>query len=229
MSEGILMTGFVAAVIACFVPLEALANLISLGTLMVFTFVDAGVILLRLGNVSEKILKDRLNSGNTRTEEEEAASSSTIKNHQKRVIQLLVVFTISVLGISFILSNTLGLPSSRIPLLFLTAVALICGMLICYTPDSWTEKHQSITVSPHFECPCFPIIPLGGVALNTMLMGGLPLSSWVLCAFWLACGLTIYIFYGINHSKLGESRSPLCHADTDRLLTNSKEYNSADQ
>uniref|UniRef100_A0A7S4AMR6 Cationic amino acid transporter C-terminal domain-containing protein n=1 Tax=Pseudo-nitzschia australis TaxID=44445 RepID=A0A7S4AMR6_9STRA len=160
MSEGILMTGFVAAVIACFVPLEALANLISLGTLMVFTFVDAGVILLRLGNVSEKILKDRLNSGNTRTEEEEAASSSTIKNHQKRVIQLLVVFTISVLGISFILSNTLGLPSSRIPLLFLTAVALICGMLICYTPDSWTEKHQSITVSPHFECPCFPIIPV---------------------------------------------------------------------
>ena len=155
------MTGFVAAVIACFVPLEALANLISLGTLMVFTFVDAGVILLRLGNVPEKILKDRLNSENLRTDEEEAASSSTVKKYQKRVIQLLIVFTISVLGISFILSNnSLGLPSSRIPLLFLTAVALMCGMLICYTPDSWTEKHRSITVSTHFQCPCFPIIPV---------------------------------------------------------------------
>ena len=95
MSEGILMTGFVAAVIACFVPLEALANLISLGTLMVFTFVDAGVILLRLVR-SEGKSQD---ATDFKESMEQAETHSDKK--QKRVIALLLVFTFSVLGISY--------------------------------------------------------------------------------------------------------------------------------
>jgi amino acid transporter len=41
------------ALLACFVPLEALANLISLGALMVFTVVDPGLILVRAQSVSK--------------------------------------------------------------------------------------------------------------------------------------------------------------------------------
>mmetsp|Transcript_25225 Transcript_25225/g.59480 ORF Transcript_25225/g.59480 Transcript_25225/m.59480 type:complete len:642 (-) Transcript_25225:137-2062(-) len=237
MSEGILMTGFVAAWIACFVPLEALANLISLGTLMVFTFVDAGVILLRLGNVSQTKSQSSLDSENTieddpddHHEEDEDNLSSEVNDHQKRVIKLLIWFTTSVLGSSFILSNnSLDSLSGRVPLLFFSAIALLCGVLICYTPDSWTGKHRSLAIATHFECPCFPVIPLGGVALNTMLMGGLPLSSWLLCMVWLGCGLSIYILYGVNNSTLRENRTPSHHGDTKRLLQHSSTcYNSTD-
>ena len=42
------MTGIGTALVACFIDLEALANAISLGTLQVFTFVNAGVIILRM-------------------------------------------------------------------------------------------------------------------------------------------------------------------------------------
>ena len=211
------MTGFVAALIACFIPLEALANLISLGTLMVFTFVDAGVILLRLENTEKKSIEG--------TEESEIQKNK----RQSRVIVLLLIYTISILGISFVLSNH---PSSlsTFPVLSLSSIALICGILICNTPNSWSRKRptdgstillsQSQDVDNSFQCPCFPIIPLGGVALNTILMGGLPLSSWLLCIAWITLGLGLYFSYGIHNSKIGENGSP--HSDSEKLL---KKYN----
>jgi amino acid transporter len=45
---GTILTGLFTALVACFVDLESLANAISLGTLQVFTFVNAGVIILRM-------------------------------------------------------------------------------------------------------------------------------------------------------------------------------------
>jgi C-terminus of AA_permease len=47
-TTGTIITGVLTAIVACLVDLECLANAISLGTLQVFTFVNAGVILLRV-------------------------------------------------------------------------------------------------------------------------------------------------------------------------------------
>ena len=47
-TAGTILTGIFTAVVACFVDLESLANAISLGTLQVFSFVNAGVIILRM-------------------------------------------------------------------------------------------------------------------------------------------------------------------------------------
>ena len=47
-TAGTILTGITTAVVACFIDLESLANTISLGTLQVFTFVNAGVIILRM-------------------------------------------------------------------------------------------------------------------------------------------------------------------------------------
>jgi len=44
------LTGIFTALVACFLDLATLANAISLGTLQVFTFVNAGVVLLRMRN-----------------------------------------------------------------------------------------------------------------------------------------------------------------------------------
>jgi len=232
MSEGILVTGFVAALIACFVPLKALANLISLGTLMVFTFVDAGVILLRLKRISET---SEIIGFKGKMEEVEV---DAVKN-QKRVVSLLLIYTVSILGSSFIVSNNWNSNFSLTLLISFSIVALICGIFICSIPDSWRMKHrngeafapslQSQHADSYFECPCFPIIPLGGVAMNAILMGGLPLSSWLLCAVWLTCGFGLYISYGIHYSKIGDAKSSSHSSDTDRLLKQTKEYMSIEQ
>lgn len=69
---GTIITGGITALIACLVSLESLANVISLGTLQVFTFVNAGVIILRM-------TPPTLNHQQHRPEEDEKVPSSTIE------------------------------------------------------------------------------------------------------------------------------------------------------
>jgi basic amino acid/polyamine antiporter, APA family len=198
MTEGILVTGLVAALLACFVPLEALANLISLGTLMVFTFVDAGVILLRMQNIAEAKF-ETIQHPQQRDEEKKR-----VIQEYENVVVLLLVFTTSLLGASIIFANT----SWRIPTLLLVAVGMGCGMFIYGTPSSWTTKHRLATQghSHHsFQCPFVPFVPLVGAAFNCFMMGSLPLSSWILCILWLSVGVVVYFSYGIHHSTLGQS------------------------
>ena len=45
---GTIITGIFTSIVATLIDLESLANAISLGTLQVFTFVNAGLILLRM-------------------------------------------------------------------------------------------------------------------------------------------------------------------------------------
>jgi APA family basic amino acid/polyamine antiporter len=198
MSEGIWVTGIVAAFMACFVPLEALANLISLGTLMVFTFVDAGVVLLRLGNVAEASFEA------VQQPQEKERERSIFRTNHERVVLLLFFYTGSLLGASLWLANAY----SKWPILLFVAVAIISGVVMINTPVSWTisDHHKSLSLHDHesFQCPLMPIVPLAGVGFNCFMMGSLPLSSWFLCMIWLGFGVTIYFAYGIHHSKLGQ-------------------------
>jgi basic amino acid/polyamine antiporter, APA family len=209
MSEGIWMTGIVGGFMACFVPLEALANLISLGTLMVFTFVDAGVIVLRLGNVAVDSMEALL-----LPIEKEIEQSNFRRNH-RQVVLLLASFTGSLLTASILLSHS----SLLWPIFLFIGLAAICGIAIIYTPASWTTKHHSLS-SHHrcsFECPGFPLVPLAGAGFNTFMMGSLPLTSWLLCFVWLAVGITVYFSYGITHSQLALRTSQ--DSDTLPLMT----------
>ena len=45
------------------------------------------------------------------------------------------------------------------------------------------------------------IAPLG-IAACLFIMVGLPTQTWVVFAWWLAIGMTVYVFYGYRHSKL---------------------------
>ena len=64
-----------------------------------------------------------------------------------------------------------------------------------------SNVHDHLTAK--FQCPWVPMVPLGGIACNTFMMGSLPASSWFLCLVWLACGVGVYFVYGIHHSALG--------------------------
>lgn len=204
---GIKITGVVTALLACFVPLDALANLISLGTLGVFTFVDAGVILLRVRTqaAAPEAHQQQLN---TATHEGLAAESkqkaARHRHHEesRRVALLLVVYIVALIFASVFFTRTSW------TFLAVTCVAISVGvaLLITITPKSWSSNEETPSSLQHehhqFFCPLVPGLPLAGIACNAFMMGSLPVSAWLFCLIWLALGVGFYFSYGIHHSRL---------------------------
>lgn len=197
---GIKITGVVTAFLACFVPLDALANLISLGTLMVFTFVDAGVILLRVrtqpvGADPQAHRKSIINPVRSH--------SRHLHEETRQVALLLVVYTIALTIASAFFTKTTW---KSLAIIFV-AISVAAAFLINMTPQSWSAVKQqdeaSSSLHEHkFFCPFVPGIPLMGIACNAFMMGSLPFSSWLFCLMWLVIGVAFYFLYGIHHSKL---------------------------
>lgn len=208
-SAGIKITGLACGVLACFVPLEALANLISLGTLMVFTFVDAGVLLLRLRNIAEA---SYYSIQNPQAKEDHKRSIASM--HQN-VVQLLVLFFALILSAAIMLRMKNN-PQVWVILLLLAAGG--CGWMIAALPSTWIVEndHQLHGHTTKFDCPWVPFVPLGGVACNTFMMGSLPRSSWLFCGAWFCLGVFVYASYGIHNSTLGKKSR---YSDTTPLVS----------
>ncbi|HYP83400.1 amino acid permease [Variovorax sp.] len=78
----------------------------------------------------------------------------------------------------------------------LFAFTLVCGAVIHLRR---TEPH----VPRPFRVPGVPVVPAIGIGLCLLLMGGLPLDTWLRLVIWLAIGMAIYFMYGRHHSVLG--------------------------
>ena len=195
---GIWVTAIVTALLACFVPLDALANLISLGTLMVFTLVDAGVIILRLRQLDER-------TGHL--------STPTLTETTRWV----VVFLLAVLSMAMLLSHAEGHGSGFFAGM-LAIVAIKAAHCIATARANWkiTPNAENVDATT-FTCPWVPVVPLCGMTANTVMMGSLPLSSWLLCLVWLAAGMMIYLCYGLHHSVLNQHDSTRLSDETPLL------------
>ncbi len=208
-SAGIKITGVACGLLACFVPLEALANLISLGTLMVFTFVDAGVMLLRLRNVAEASYHS---IQNPQAKEDHKCLISSM--HQN-VVHLLVLFFVLILAAAFMMRMA---NDAKVWVTLLLLAACGCGWMIASLPVTWIVEHdhQLHGHTTKFDCPWVPLVPLGGVACNTFMMGSLPFASWFFCGIWLCLGVLVYFSYGIHNSTLGKKSR---YSDTTPLVS----------
>jgi APA family basic amino acid/polyamine antiporter len=56
-----------------------------------------------------------------------------------------------------------------------------------------------------FKTPWVPLIPILGASICFLQMVSLPLDTWLRLIIWMAIGFAIYFFYGIKHSKIGQS------------------------
>ena len=212
-TAGIIVTGVVAAVLACFIDLEALANVISLGTLMVFTFVDAAVIILRLRPWQRPVrvtshsylLKTppmsrhpSLQQLASRHERVRSGASLLTQLFGKRArdngskpTYLVLAFTILVL----VGSVAMRMEWNRNVPLSCFIASTLCGLVLMALPRSQPPDT--------FQCPWVPLIPLLGIFCNAYMMGSLPSDAWLLTSGWLLLGAGLYFGYGIYNSKLG--------------------------
>lgn len=195
--------------------MEALANIISLGTLQVFTFVNAGVIVLRMKTTRQN---DPIPTGLIETNEHICGfeSSSTVSSpdeilksrnviratsnlstyysvhlFKNKSIFFLLLFTLSVLFFSFNINHHWN---SRL-LFFLSA-------FIAASTSYFLLVHPKCKPPSTFQCPLVPFVPMLGIACNAYMMGSMPKNTWLNISFRLLGGCIIYIGYGMRYSKL---------------------------
>lgn len=72
---------------------------------------------------------------------------------------------------------------------------LVCGAVI------YPRRSDSDATRP-FRVPGVPVVPVLGILFCLLLMVGLPLGTWLRLVVWLVIGMTIYLSYGRNHSRL---------------------------
>lgn len=216
-TAGILITGVVASLLACFIPVESLANMISLGTLMVFTFVDAGVIILRwspgLDVVDEILGKSHgieLHHHDGELLAHQWLEHGSGEGWMAKAYEWLVWFRgkdVSENGIKpvvcvllFTICSLVASQTGGIALILCGSMAVACALLLSALPQSPAPST--------FSCPLVPLIPLIGIAANATMMGSLPASAWTFVCAWLLLGNGMYFLYGIRHSRLGKQQPP---------------------
>ena len=228
---GTIVTGILTALVACFIDLEVLANAISLGTLQVFSFVNAGVILLRMRGATA--LEDptadpgestRLISATpgpafpagsgSETGIDNVASSLGL--HQTSSRQIRRAVQESERGFLQWPSQHESGPAWLVTLFTLSSILAALGVtndwhdylifgcgLVVLVSALLLCLHPTLPPPAHtFACPAVPVVPLLGILCNCYMMGSLPLSTWWAIASWLLVGLVFYLVYGIHHSEL---------------------------
>jgi amino acid transporter len=219
-TEGTILTGIFTALAACFIDLESLANAISLGTLQVFTLVNAGIVLLRIRNPADfatgdiggseismsqreirSSLSDSIDSVTSRRDDWILAMRSTVtsrldgitrtKNVQQRAVLTLASFVLSSIVVTVLLSTE---KDHRMLTGTMIVLASCSAGLLFVFPKAPPPKT--------FQCPCVPLVPILGMGINCYMMGSFELKTWLMVLFWVVIGLVVYFSYGIHHSEL---------------------------
>jgi APA family basic amino acid/polyamine antiporter len=193
---GTILTGICTAVIACMIDLESLANAISLGTLQVFTFVNAGVIILRTRQPSDDGEDDDSSASAEASplvlDTEAAAAARSIGLVQKSSRQIRDSIRASISSSTskpvrvqdngskphwFTLLFTIGsvLASAGISREWHRGIVVVC-IIMSATCAFLLSRLPRSTPPDTFTCPMVPFVPLMGILCNSYMMGSMPVG-----------------------------------------------------
>jgi len=237
---GTWLTGIFTALVALFVPLDVLAQAISIGTLLAFCAVCAGVILLHLDTPAFLL---------------PAASASGPIGGRRRastappgpgLLQSWCADALRGCGCasrpsdadardgkeSDALSPLAAPPRSHLVVYMtcsLFAFSLAAGASASHGGPEWLTVLLFVVAGllltamcllprrriPHapFICPAMPLVPGLGMAINCVMMASLPLDSWLRMLVWAAVGMAVYVFYGARNSALGNGAATAAAED----------------
>ena len=173
---GTIITGGVAATIAFFLSIDSLQNMISIGTLMAFSTVCAGIVILRYQPAQGE------------------AIARSWRNNATLFVGLFVLLSIA---LSTALTNLENDIHPAVPIV-LALLALLPIVRLALLP-----VNQANTSRDLFLCPLVPWLPCAGIFTNVYLICSLDWESYVRIVVWTVLGFCIYFGYGIRYSRLG--------------------------
>lgn len=188
---GTIFSGIFSAIIAFFLSLHDLTQMISIGTLMAFTVVSGGVIIIRCR-------PDGLET------EDEELNRRVLRMPTALIPWLVVLYCVWCLF--FAIAFVIGWP---------LATKIVFGVLIVLN-YLVLQIQKQVNMPASFKCPLVPLLPCVGMLANITIIVSLPVDSIYRVVIWSAFCFVIYFGYGIHHSKLN-GRTPT--SSIDRLST----------
>ncbi|TRZ02008.1 hypothetical protein DNTS_024172 [Danionella cerebrum] len=231
------VSGVVAALMAFLFDLDALVNLMSIGTLLAYTLVAVCVLILRYqpgrlssaGPDEKPVELQRLEAKGVMTDadsgDECSQGTETCPLKKRFSFRMLLQPTgdvptrisggivYSVTGIISVLFSLLCvlLALRSEPVGKGSALDISSVALLCFLSSVCIfiiwQQPQSKEVLT-FKVPLLPVLPLVSIFVNIYLMMQFDGPTWIRFAVWMVIGFIIYFAYGIKHSSECDNSPP---------------------
>ncbi|XP_066505468.1 cationic amino acid transporter 3 [Hoplias malabaricus] len=223
-----IVSGIVAALMAFLFELDALVDLMSIGTLLAYTLVAVCVLILRyqpgsLISSADKMELEKLPTRDTMVDQDsgdehrQGPKETFLPRHlllpssrsPTKISGLIVYATTAITCLVFTLLCIVlavwhdkvieGQPEFVTLVVILVALSFTCTLIIWRQP----QNKEAIT----FKVPLLPILPLVSVFVNIYLMMQLGGATWIRFTVWMLIGFLIYFAYGIRNSSESQKDS----------------------
>ncbi|XP_030594668.1 cationic amino acid transporter 2 isoform X2 [Archocentrus centrarchus] len=189
-------SGVVAAIMALLFDLEALVEMMSIGTLFAYTLVAVCILILRYQASSSE--DTDLKIPESRTKFSFLKPPSTPNSSTARTVTILTIVSIaSVIALCITLTQAIealtNMEAWSIVLVCIFALILVVNMLLIW-------RHPQNPTKASFMVPLLPALPLLSTFINVYLMVQLGGDTWIRYAIWMLIGLVIYFIYGVRNS-----------------------------
>ncbi|XP_041652719.1 cationic amino acid transporter 2-like isoform X2 [Cheilinus undulatus] len=195
-------SGVVAAIMALLFDLEALVEMMSIGTLFAYTLVAICILILRYRE-SPSDSENDLNIIESKKFNILKPPSSPNSSTSKAVIFMTVFSVACVVALCVTLTQALD-ALSRMEAWSVAIVCVFAVILLLNTFLIWRQPQNPTKAS--FMVPLVPVLPLLSSLINIYLMVQLGADTWLRYAIWMAVGFIIYFIYGIWHSHQRRGR-----------------------
>ncbi|XP_070818254.1 cationic amino acid transporter 2-like [Chaetodon trifascialis] len=189
-------SGIVAAIMAVVFDLEALVDMMSIGTLFAYTLVALCILILRYQEGLSEDKSQKISESNGRFSFLKPPSSPN--SSTSRTVTILIVITVAV---AIALCVTVHQAMDALTHMEAWSLAIVCILafiLLLNTFLIWRYPQNSTKAS--FMVPLVPALPLLSTVVNIYLMVQLGGDTWLRYAVWMLVGLLIYFAYGMWNS-----------------------------
>ncbi|XP_075959356.1 cationic amino acid transporter 2 [Anarhichas minor] len=189
-------SGTVAAIMALLFDLEALVEMMSIGTLFAYTLVAICILILRYQVGPSEDTDLQIKESNTKFGLLKPPSTPNAST-SRRVTILTVISVACLVALCVVLTQALD-ALSRLEAWSVVVVCVLAFIVLLNTFLIW--RHPQNTSKASFMVPFLPALPLVSTFINVYLMVQLGGETWIRYAIWMLVGLVIYFGYGVSHS-----------------------------
>ncbi|XP_008304646.1 low affinity cationic amino acid transporter 2 [Stegastes partitus] len=218
-------SGVVAAIMALLFDLEALVEMMSIGTLFAYTLVAICILILRYQTGSSEEDTDlKIKESNSKfsiLKPPSTANSSTSRTVTILTVTSVVCVVVLCIILALAIESLANGEAWSIVLICIFGVILLLTVFLIW-------RHPQNPTKASFMVPLLPALPIVSTFINVYLMVQLGADTWLRYAIWMLVGLVIYFGYGMHFSvqrkrvRVNEMTVATVSGKTDKIICEEK-------